>query len=111
MENNRLELRDILIGIMEECGEEPKLYYQSPESIKLEYPCIIYKLRTMTSSYADNRPYKSNIGFDITYITRDPTSKVPARIVREPMMGFDRYYTASNLHHYAYTYTNTLKEV
>lgn len=111
MENNRLDLREILVGIMEECGEKPKLYFQSPESIKLEYPCIIYKLRTMTSNYADNTPYKTNISYDITYITRDPTSKVPSRIVREPFMGFDRYYTASNLHHYAYTYTNTLKEV
>lgn len=111
METNRLELREILTRIMEECGEEPKLYFQSPESIKLEYPCMIYKLRTMTSNHADNIPYKVNIGYDVTYITRDPTSKVPARMAREPLMGFDRYYTASNLHHYAYTYTNTLKEV
>lgn len=111
MEVNRLELSGILEGVMERCGEVPHLYFQPPESVKLEYPCIIYKLRTMTNSYADNAPYMTNIGYDITYITRSPSSKVPTEMVKEPMIGFDRYYTASSLHHYAYTFTNTLKEV
>lgn len=111
MEANRLELSDILSSIMEDCGEEPHLYFQPPESVKLIYPCIVYHLRTMTSKYANNQPYKVNIGYDITYITRSPTSKVPTRMVKEPLFGFDRYYTADNLHHYSYTTTNTLKEV
>ena len=111
MEANRLDLRERLTAIMEECGEEPRLYFQPPESVKIEYPCVIYQLRTMTSDYADNLPYRTGIGYDVTYISRSPTSKVPARMAKEPMFGFDRYYKADNLNHYAYTTTNTLKEV
>ena len=111
MEVSRLDVSSVLEAAMRECGEEPHLYFQPPESVKLEYPCIIYHLRTMTSQYADDRPYSIAIGYDVTYITRSPTSKVPTRLVKEPLFGFDRYYTADNLHHYSYTTTNTLKEV
>lgn len=110
MEVNRKELSAKLSSLMEECGEEPKLYFQPPESVKLEYPCIVYHLRTMTSQYAEDAPYKVNVGFDITYITRSPTSQFPAKIVKQPQIGFDRYYTSDGLHHYAYTFTDTMKE-
>ena len=111
MEVNRLELRDKLSAFMVECGETPKLYFQPPESVKLEYPCMIYHLKTLTSRKANDHPYHKTIAFDITYITRSPASTVPDRMLGEPLFAFDRYYTAENLHHYAYTYTNTLKEV
>lgn len=111
MEVNRQELSSLLSTVMEECGEQPHLYFQPPESVKMEYPCIVYHLRTMTAQYADNRPYTLAIGFDVTYISRSPTSEVPTRLAKEPLFGFDRYYRADNLHHYAYTTTNTLKEV
>lgn len=111
MEANRLELREKLISIMEDCGEEPKLYFQPDASMTLEYPCMIYHLRTMTTRKANDMPYFKTIGFDITYVTRSPASLVPGRMLGEQFMSFDRYYTAENLHHYAYTYTNTLKEV
>lgn len=110
MEASRLLLRSKLEGIMEECGEEPHLYFQPPESVRLAYPCMVYHLRTLTSRSADNRPYVKYISFDITYITRSPASKVPARMLEEPLFSFDRYYTAENLHHYSYTYTDNLKK-
>jgi hypothetical protein len=111
MEVNRLELRDVLSSIMEDSGEEPHLYFQPPETIKLEYPCMVYHLKTLTSRKANDKPYHKIIGFDITYITRSPASSVPSRMLSEQYMNFDRYYTSENLHHYAYTYSNTLKEV
>lgn len=111
MEANRLELRGILVSVMEECDEEPHLYFQPPENVKLEYPCMVYHLKTMDTRKANDKPYYKTIAFDITYITRSPASDVPTRMLSEQYMNFDRYYTAQNLHHYAYTYTNTLKEV
>lgn len=111
MEVNRLELSDRLSSIMEECGEEPHLYFQPPESVKLSYPCIIYKLRALDNRYADDLPYLTHISYEMTYITRAHDSKVPHRMAKEPCFAFDRYYPADNLHHYVYTTTNTLKEV
>ena len=111
MEVNRLELSDLLESIMDECDETPHLYYQAPESVKMEYPCFVYRLRTMPVQYANDKPYKLNVGYDVTYITRSPTSKVPERMLKEPTFSFDRYYPADNLHHYAYTTISSLKEV
>lgn len=111
MEVNRLELSAKLEAIMTECGETPHLYFQPPESVKLQYPCIIYRLRTFDSEYADNRPYMTAIAYTVTYITRAHDSKVPARLAKEPQFGFDRYYPAESLHHYVYNTSNTLKEV
>lgn len=110
MEANRKELSSILSSVQERCGETPHLYFQPPESVKLEYPCILYRLRTMTNDYADNAPYRTVIGYDVTYITRSPVSEVPAELVKLPGFGFDRYYVSDNLHHYAYTASSTLKE-
>lgn len=111
MEANRQELSSRLKAVMEECGEEPHLYFQPPETVKLEYPCIIYRLSTLRNVYADDIPYNTRVSYDVTYITRSPTSTVPARLMKESLFNFSRYYTAENLHHYAYTTTNTLKEV
>lgn len=110
MEANRLILREILKNAMEEAGEEPNLYFQPPESVKLAYPCIIYSLNDMTNWYADDFPYGTTIRYDFTYITRSPSSKLPAKLVKLKHVGFDRYYVYENLHHYAYTYTTILKE-
>lgn len=110
MEANRNELSNLLHRILFECGEDENVYFQPPETVKLKYPCIIYQLRTMTSDYADDVPYRSTIGYDVTYITRDPMSDVPVKLLSSPQFAFDRYYAFENLHHYAYTTTSTLKE-
>lgn len=109
MEANRLELSSVLHEILESCGEPSNVYFQPPESVKLLYPCIIYHLKNLPSSYADDEPYHKRISFDITYITRSPSSKVPDALLSLPMTAFDRYYTAENLHHYVYTNTSTLR--
>lgn len=110
MEANRLALREKLSLLMRECGEEPHLYFQPDASMTLVYPCMVYHLKTLTTRKANDRPYFKTIAFDVTYITRSPASAVPTRMLSEQFMNFDRYYTSENLHHYAYTYTNTLKE-
>lgn len=110
MEANRESLSEILHKALSDCGEDENVYFQPPETVKLKYPCILYKLRTLTSEYANDDPYHKMIGYDVTYITRDPKSKVPTKLLGLPQFAFDRYYTFENLHHYAYTTTSTLKE-
>ncbi len=110
MAANRKELSDILKSVMAEFGEEPHLYFQPPESVKLQYPCIIYHLRTATTRNANDQPYFKTIGYDVTYITRDPDNKVWEKLASLPKFGFDRYYTADGLHHYAFTSTDVMKE-
>ena len=110
MEGNRLELHSMLNDVMEQCGEEPHLYFQPPESVKLVYPCFLYKLQTYNTRFADNDPYKIRVSYAVTYITRSPTSIVPQTLLKKHGISFDRYYVADNLHHYVYTYTSHVKE-
>ena len=111
MEASRVILLEKLQSVMTDCGEEPRLYFQPDDSMTLLYPCFDYHLKSLTTRNANDHAYHKKISFDITYITRSPASKVPTRLLDEQFIVFDRYYTSENLHHYAYTYTNTLKEV
>lgn len=110
MEDNRLLLRDILRDTMTNAGEEPHLYYQPPESIKLEYPCIIYQLGSINSTYANDMPYTHGVSFEATYITRNPASPVVTELAKIPQSKFDRYFVSDNLHHYVYTFSSTIRE-
>ena len=68
MEVNRIGLHGILENAMLSAGEEPHLYYQPPENVKLVYPCVIYQLASFTSRYADNLPYHQYVHFDVPWI-------------------------------------------
>lgn len=110
MEVNRLHLRDLLIRVMEDAGEEPNLYYQPPESIHLNYPCIIYQLKGLDSTYANDNPYIQKVSFEATYITRSSTSSVITNLGKLSCSKFDRYFVTDNLHHYVYTFSNAIRE-
>lgn len=109
MEDSRLRLSSILKQIAIESGEEAHTYFQPPETIRLIYPCFIYHLKSLPSNYADDAPYLTKILFDVIYISRSPSSSVPALLQRSAGFSFDRYYSADNLHHYAYTYATILR--
>lgn len=95
---NRMVLQTILQGIL---GSD-NVYFQPPESVKLQYPCIVYRLNNMGTEFADNRPYTVNDRYQVTLITRNPDDEVRNRIAEMAMCTFDRHYTADNLHHFAF---------
>lgn len=83
----------------EELGIE-HVYTQPPESVKLEYPCVILRATTGESLYAGNMPYHYEDRYEATYIrrARDPN------MVSNIAMSFakcrnDRSYSAENLYH------------
>lgn len=97
---NRLELHKELVKIF----ESNNVYYQPPESIKIVYPCIIYKQTGMNIKKANNKCYIMHDKYDITIITRTPDPKIKYEILNHfRMINFDRMYTMNNLNHYTYT--------
>ena len=80
-----------------------KLYFQPPETLKIEYPCIIYKLNHYDVVHADDLNYKELKAYTVTLIDKDPDSVIPVELIRLPYSGFDRFYTADNLNHWVYT--------
>jgi hypothetical protein len=87
----RLELHDVLLDIT------PHVYFQPPNNIKLEYPCIVYQLETIRSEYADNRPLWHTKRYQVTVIDRNPDTELPDKVVELPMSEFSRAFMADNL--------------
>lgn len=75
------------------------VYFQPPESLKLEFPCIVYTRRTADTTYADNKPYMFTWCYTITVIDSNPDSDLPRQVAMLPMCKVDRCFTNDNLNH------------
>ncbi len=94
----RLELHNELMDILQPC------YFQPPETLKITYPCIIYKLNQVDDRKANNRSYMRFRSYQITVIDRDPDSDIYDKILDHFMMcRFDRFFTSDNLNHWILT--------
>ena len=91
----RLELQALLESIL---GSE-NVYFQPPESLKMQYPAIVYKRDFASTQFAGNKPYQHTLRYMVTVIDRNPDSEIPHKIAMLPLSTFTRFYTADNLNH------------
>ena len=97
---SRLELHEELCTIL---GTK-NAYFNPPESLKMEYPCIRYKLADIDSKYSNNKKYKNTKQYEAIVIDRDPDSEIYDKVLEHfAMSNFDRMYTAENLNHFVLT--------
>lgn len=96
--NKRLELHEILCKLL---GSR-NVYFQPPATVKMKYPCIVYRRNNVDSVQADNILYKNVQGYQIIVIDSHPDSLIPNKILHLPLCRFDRHYTADNLNHDVY---------
>lgn len=96
---NRKDLDIILRDIL----GTGNVYFQPPENIKIEYPCIIYGKSDYFTRHADNIKYKMDRRYTIKAIYRHPDSTLPDMIAELPMCSFDRHYEVDNLNHDIFT--------
>jgi hypothetical protein len=92
----RLQLHDLLQSITD------NVYFQPPENVMLEYPCIIYKRDFAETEFADNQPYNHTLRYMVVVIDRNPDSDIPGKVASLPKCVFNRFYTADNLNHDVY---------
>lgn len=92
---NRLDLHNKLKALL---GSE-NVYYQPPESKKMEYPAIRYSKDDIESTFADDQSYMSSNKYTITVIDRMPDNPVIQKILGLPMSSFERHYVSDNLNH------------
>lgn len=97
LNDSRLELHELLLNIC------PNVYYQPPASIKMTYPCIVYNLSDIDKTNASNVMYKKDHRYMLTYITKNAVDEVVDQLVELSFCVYDRYYSADNLHHHAFT--------
>ena len=79
------------------------VYFQPPESIKLNYPAIVYNLYIIQNEHADNFPYFQGTGYQVIYITKNPDDVMIKTLSKLPYCKFERWYASDNLNHYVYT--------
>lgn len=96
MARPRAELHAKLLAIT------PKVYFQPPPSVVMEYPCIVYERDDVRTEFADNKPRRTTIRYQIKVIDRDPDSDIPAKVAALPMCSFERFFTADHLNHDVY---------
>lgn len=94
--NNRLELHEKLCDIL---GSR-NVYYQPPESLKINYPCIVYEKDDIRFSHADNKIYLKTNRYSITLIGKQVDNPVADKILENfEYCSFNRSFKNDNLYH------------
>ncbi len=79
------------------------VYFQPPESVKMQYPAIRYSIGNDRPRYANNDIYLNQTRYTIYVIDRRPESPIADAVRKLPYCTLDRTYTADGLNHYVYT--------
>ena len=92
---NRLDLHSKLKELL----ESDEVYYQAPESKKMEYPAIKYSKSSIKSTYANNATYSMMDRYEIIVMSRTPDHPVIKKLLSLPYCSYDRHYVSENLNH------------
>ena len=107
----RLEVDNKLIRIMDPDATDEEIadgtfypvYFQPPEDIHMQYPCIVYHRKTIGNVHADNRAYAHNYAFQVTLIDANPVSPYLDRLLELPYCKFDNHFRSEGLNHDVFT--------
>lgn len=81
----------------------PNVYFQAPREDRMVYPCIKYELSRPYIRHANNKIYKSDKRYQVTYITKNPDDPVIEELLYFlPHTQWDRQYKSDNLYHNVY---------
>lgn len=97
--NKREELHEILC---EALGSR-NVYFQPPESIKMQYPAIVYSRDDINNDFANNSVYMQSLAYSVTVIDSGPDSEVVDKVSILPRCQYDRHYETDNLNHDVFT--------
>lgn len=97
--SERLELHNLLLSI----NNNKNVYFQPPESVKMEFPCIVYALRSIDSLHANNNVYNTRDTYMVTTIDKNPDSLLPRLIQEIPTARHLDSFTKDNNNHNVFT--------
>ncbi len=76
------------------------VYFQPPESKKIEYDAIVYNRSNINNRHANNANYILKDCYEVTLIYRNPDSDLAKRILEHfEYSSFNRHFTSDNLNH------------
>lgn len=92
---SRLDLQSELESLL---GSK-NVYYQPPESVKMQYDAIKYSKKDIRINFANDKIYSKMNCYELILITKKPDSKVIDKLLELPYCSFDRHYVSENLNH------------
>lgn len=99
LSEKRIELHQRLVDI----DSNLHVYYQPPESVKLQYPAIVYSRSSIDNTSADDIPYVQQYAYEATVIDNRPDSDIVDKLSKFPKTRFGRVYCSDNLYHTTFT--------
>lgn len=96
---NRIDLQNKL----EEILGSRNVYFQPPESMKMNYPAIVYSRSGIKNDFANDKVYMQSYVYTVTVIDKDPDSEITCKIAELPRCKFDRNFKSGNLNHDVFT--------
>ena len=97
--DRRLDLHELLMGL----PGIKKAYFQSPEDIKMEYPCVRYMRERPNVRHADNVKYFQEDSWQLIVMDWDNPSELARAVEQLPKCSFVRHYQADHLNHDVFT--------
>lgn len=98
-----MDSRPNLQAKLEEILGNKNVYFQPPESLKLNFPAIVYKRSNIKNNFAGDSVYTQSYFYEITVIDKRPDSKISRSLSLLPKIKFDRSFTSNNLYHDVFT--------
>lgn len=94
-----LSQRKALNDLLKEILQSNNVYFQPPENVQMQYPCIVYERDDDSVDHADNIPYRMKLRYQVTLIDPNPDSDVIDKLRALPLCAFQRHFATSGLNH------------
>lgn len=96
---SRLELHSELCEVL---GSE-NVYFQPPESLKMKYDAIVYKLNDISNDYANNNTYYYHKRYEVMLITKIADNETVDDIIKHfHYCVYNRMFISDNLYHHIF---------
>lgn len=97
---SRSQDTEVLTSKFESILGSDSVYYEPPENVHMQYPCIVYTREHIDVRKADNRSYSSRTQYKVTYICYDPDSDVIDGLIEAfPSIRHGNHFVTDGLHH------------
>lgn len=99
LEQKRLELHEILAEVL---GSR-FVYFQPPDGIVMQYPCIVYNRERANVTFANNRLYLFKQRYSVTLIDPEVDSDKIFKLASLQYSAHERWFAVDNLNHDEFT--------
>lgn len=100
LRDRRLKLSQSLHALFD---HPDNIYFDPPESKKLDFPAIVYTRSTVDTINADNRKYLIYDRYQITYIHKDKDDETVEKILNLPRCEHDQEFQQNDMYHDVFT--------